>query len=63
MNLESVKIIINTFEAISCCVGSFHTNHGRCPRPQRETAVLRKRLEASRPGVLVLALPDITGKL
>lgn len=47
MNLESVKIIINMFEAISCCVGSFHIDHGRYPRRQSETTVLWKRLETS----------------
>lgn len=63
MNSESVKIIINMFEFVSCCVVSFQTDHSRHARPQRETAVLWKRLEAStqETRVLVLVLPDSTG--
>lgn len=47
VNLDSVKIIINMFESIYCCVVSFHPDHGRYPRAQRETAVCGKGLRLS----------------
>lgn len=49
--------IINMFEVVSYCVVSLLINHDRYPRPQRETEVLRKRLEAGSQETCVLALP------